>query len=78
VRKYATFRVLTLASQSQLGRFAMTNTNRHSNQPPRHSQTRVRDAFFAVCVVLATAVSLVSVSTASHAASTADVSMVSR
>ena len=43
-------------------------TNRLSNIASRQSQSRLRDAFFAVCVVLATAVSLVSVSTASHAA----------
>ena len=56
----------------------MTNTNRLSNIATRQSQTRVRDAFFALCVVLATAVSIVTVSTASHAASTTDVSMISR
>jgi len=36
----------------------------------RQSQTRIRDIFFAACVALAAAVSVVTVSTASHAAST--------
>lgn len=39
----------------------------------RHSKNRVRDALFAVCVALATVVSISTVSTASHAASTSQV-----
>ena len=35
----------------------------------RQSQTRVRDFFFAACVAFAAAVSIVTVKTASHAAS---------
>ena len=34
----------------------------------RQRKSRLRDALFAACVVIATAVSIVSVSTASHAA----------
>lgn len=36
----------------------------------RQSKNRVRDAFFAACVALAAAISIITVSTASHAAST--------
>jgi hypothetical protein len=35
----------------------------------RHKQTWARDVLFAVCVMLTTAVSIATVSTASHAAS---------
>jgi hypothetical protein len=35
----------------------------------RQSKNRVRDAFFAACVALAASVSVVTVTTASHAAS---------
>jgi hypothetical protein len=51
----------------------LTNTapaNRLDSIATRQRNNVVRDALFAACVVLATAVSLVSVSTASHAAST--------
>jgi len=41
------------------------------NIASRQSKTRIRDAFFAMCVALAAAVSITTVSTASHAASTA-------
>jgi hypothetical protein len=44
-------------------------TTRLQNIATRHSQNRVRDAFFAACVALAAAVSISTVSTASHAAS---------
>jgi hypothetical protein len=56
----------------------MTNTNRLSNIATRQSQSRVRDALFAACVVVATAVSIFTVSTASHAASGAGVTMTTR
>lgn len=44
--------------------------NRLSSIATRQRKSVVRDALFAACVVLATAVSIVTVSTASHAAST--------
>lgn len=44
---------------------------RLDNIASRQSKTRIRDAFFAMCVALAAAVSITTVSTASHAASTA-------
>ena len=47
--------------------------NRLDNIATRQSKTRLRDAFFAACVALAAAVSIVTVSTASHAASTSEV-----
>jgi len=43
-------------------------TNRLETIANRQSKTRIRDAFFAACVALAAAVSIVTVSTASHAA----------
>jgi hypothetical protein len=52
-------------------------TTRLSNIATRQTQSRLRDAFFAACIVLATAVSIVSVSTASHAAQPADVASAS-
>ena len=45
-------------------------TTRLENIATRQSQTRVRDMFFALCVALAAAVSISTVSAASHAAST--------
>ena len=45
-------------------------TTRLDTIAARQSQTRVRDVFFAACVALAAMVSVVSVTTASHAAST--------
>ena len=47
-----------------------TTENRLDSIATRKRKSVVRDALFTACVVLATAVSLVSVSTASHAAST--------
>jgi hypothetical protein len=47
-------------------------STRLQNIARRQSQTRLRDAFFAACVALAAAVSIVTVSTASHAASTSE------
>ena len=46
---------------------------RLDNIATRQSKTRLRDVFFAACVALAAAVSIATVSTASHAASTAEV-----
>ncbi len=46
---------------------------RLDNIATRQSKTRLRDAFFAACVALAAAVSITTVSAASHAASTAEV-----
>ena len=46
---------------------------RLDNIATRQSKTRLRDAFFAACVTLAAAVSIITVSAASHAASTAEV-----
>ena len=46
---------------------------RLENIAARQTKTRVRDAFFAACVALAAAVSITTVSTASHAASSAEV-----
>ena len=46
---------------------------RLANIATRQSKNRVRDAFFAACVALAAAVSISTVNTASHAASTAEV-----
>jgi hypothetical protein len=43
---------------------------RLENIADRQSKTRIRDAFFAACVALAAAISITTVSTASHAAST--------
>jgi hypothetical protein len=40
----------------------------------RQSKTRLRDALFAACVALTAAVSIITVSTASHAASSAQIS----
>lgn len=48
-------------------------STRLENIATRQSKTRLRDAFFAACVALAAAVSIVTVSTASHAASTSEV-----
>jgi hypothetical protein len=45
---------------------------RLDNIATRQSKTRVRDAFFALCIALAAAVSITTVSTASHAASTSE------
>jgi hypothetical protein len=45
---------------------------RLDNIATRQSKTRVRDAFFAMCIALAAAVSITTVSTASHAASTSE------
>ena len=45
-------------------------TTRLDTIATRQSQSRVRDAFFAVCVALATMVSVVTLTTATHAAST--------
>ena len=45
---------------------------RLDNIATRQSKTRFRDAFFAACVALAAAISIVTVSTASHAASTSE------
>ena len=47
-----------------------TNSTRLETIATRQSKTRVRDAFFAACVTLAAALSIVAVSTATHAAST--------
>lgn len=44
-------------------------TTRLSNIATRQSSSRIRDAFFAACVALAAAVSIVSLNTATHAAS---------
>ena len=46
---------------------------RLDNIATRQSQTRIRDAFFAMCVAVAAAISITTVSTASHAASTSPV-----
>jgi hypothetical protein len=43
---------------------------RLDNIAARQGKTRVRDAFFAACVALVAAISITTVSTASHAAST--------
>ena len=48
-------------------------TNRLETIATRQQGTRLRDAFFAACVALAAAVSITTVSTASHAASTSHV-----
>jgi hypothetical protein len=48
-------------------------TTRLENIATRQSNSRFRDAFFAACVALAAAVSITTVSTASHAASTAEI-----
>ena len=45
-------------------------TTRLDTIATRQSQTRVRDIFFAACVALATTVSIITVTTASNAAST--------
>jgi hypothetical protein len=50
-----------------------TTTNRLDTISTRQRGSRVRDVFFAACVVLATAVSITTVSTAAHAASTSQV-----
>jgi hypothetical protein len=47
-------------------------TTRLENIATRQSKTRVRDAFFAMCIAFAAAVSITTVSTASHAASTSE------
>ena len=46
-------------------------TTRLENIATRQSKTRLRDAFFAACVALAAAVSITTVTTASHVASSA-------
>jgi len=45
-------------------------TTRLDTIATRQSQSRVRDAFFAACVALATMVLVVTLTTATHAAST--------
>ena len=50
-----------------------TKTNRLETIATRQQGTRVRDMFFAACVTLAAALSIVAVSTASQAASTHEV-----
>ena len=47
-----------------------STTNRLETIATRQSQTRLRDAFFAVCVALTAAISIITVSTATHGAST--------
>jgi hypothetical protein len=47
-------------------------TTRLENIATRQSKTRLRDAFFAACVALAAAISITTVSTASHVASTSE------
>jgi hypothetical protein len=44
----------------------------------RQSKTRIRDLFFAGCVALAAAVSIFTVTTASHAASTSSAQVAQR
>jgi hypothetical protein len=51
-----------------------TTTNRRlSTIAARQQGTRVRDAFFALCIALVATLSAVTVTTASHVASTAHV-----
>ncbi|HEY5922884.1 MAG TPA: hypothetical protein VIV11_14495 [Kofleriaceae bacterium] len=45
-------------------------SNRLQNIATAQSKTRIRDAFFAACVALATVISITTVSAASHGAST--------
>ena len=49
------------------------NTNRLDTIATRQTKTRIRDAFFAACVALAATVSIVTVQTASHVASSSQV-----
>jgi hypothetical protein len=50
-----------------------TQTNHLQSITTRQSQSRVRDLFFAACITLAAAISIVSVSTAVSAATSSEI-----
>ena len=51
----------------------MKTTNRLESIATRQSQSRLRDLFFAACITLAAAISIVSVGAATNAASSSEI-----